>query len=145
VEGHLVYWGQLPPQASVGYGMICDCKGYRFRGTCRHAKQAETMRCGWHAFVHGDEPSGAGHGVYAPDRSEALVAYAQLSSGMSLLPPVLRVPGLTPDQRYRIEEISLGGGRRPLEPLQMTGRQLAAHGLQLPPLAPESGILLYVY
>jgi alpha-galactosidase len=96
-------------------------------------------------IVHGDEPSGAGHGVYAPDRSEALVAYAQLSSGMSLLPPVLRVPGLTPDQRYRIEEISLGGGRRPLEPLQMTGRQLAAHGLQLPPLAPESGILLYVY
>jgi hypothetical protein len=57
VEGHLVHWGPLPPQASVGYGMICDCKGYRFRGTCRHVKQAETMRCGWQAFVHGDEPT----------------------------------------------------------------------------------------
>lgn len=94
---------------------------------------------------HGDEPSGAGHGVYAADRSEALVAYAQLTTGMSLLPPVLRCPGLTPDRLYRIDEIPLSSDRRPLEPLQLTGRQLAAHGLQLPPLAPESGIVLHIH
>lgn len=94
---------------------------------------------------HGDEPSGVGHGVYAADRSEALVAYAQLSTGMSLLPPVLRCPGLTPDRLYRIEEVFLGAGRRPLEPQQLTGRQLAAHGLQLPPLSPESGIVLHLH
>lgn len=94
---------------------------------------------------HGDEPSGAGHGVYAADRSEALVAYAQLRTGMSLLPPVLRCPGLTPDRLYRIDEIPLGSDRRQLEPLQLTGRQLAAHGLQFPPLAPESGILLHIH
>jgi alpha-galactosidase len=93
---------------------------------------------------HGDEPSGAGHGVYAADRSEALVAYAQLRTGMSLLPPVLRCPGLVPDRLYRVEEISLGGNRRPIEPQQLTGRQLAVHGLQLPPLAPESGIVLHL-
>jgi alpha-galactosidase len=93
---------------------------------------------------HGDEPSGAGHGVYAADRSEALVAYAQLRTGMSLLPPVLRCPGLTPDRVYRVEEMSLGGNRRPIEPQQLTGRQLAVHGMQLPPLAPESGIVLHL-
>ena len=95
--------------------------------------------------LHDDEASGAGHGVYATDRSEALVAYAQLRSGMSLLPPVLRLPGLLPERSYRVEEVSLGGGRRPLEPQELTGRQLAAHGLQLPPLAPESGIVLHIH
>ena len=33
VEGHPVYWGRLPPQAQYEYGMICDCKGFRFRRT----------------------------------------------------------------------------------------------------------------
>ncbi|MFM8268381.1 MAG: hypothetical protein ACKOA2_10215, partial [Ilumatobacteraceae bacterium] len=65
--------------------------------------------------------------------------------GMSLLPPALRCPGLTPDRRYRIDEINVGSGRRPLEPLELTGRQLATHGLQLPPLAPESGIVLHIH
>jgi len=93
---------------------------------------------------HGDEASGAGHGVYAADRSEALVAYAQLRTGMGLLPPVLRLPGLVPDRLYRVEEVPLGGHRRPIEPRHLTGRQLAAHGVQLPPLPPESGIVLHL-
>ncbi len=94
--------------------------------------------------AHGDEPSGIAHGVYAADRSEALVAYAQVRTGMSLLPPVLRLPGLVADQLYLVEEVPLGGHRRPIEPLRLTGRQLAAHGVQLPPLAPESGIVLHL-
>jgi hypothetical protein len=57
---------------------------------------------------------------------------------------VLRCPGLTPDRVYRVEEMSLGGNRRPIEPQQLTGRQLAVHGMQLPPLAPESGIVLHL-
>jgi hypothetical protein len=43
-----------------------------------------------------------------------------------------------------VEEVPLGAGRRPIEPHQLTGRQLAVHGLQLPPLAPESGIVLHL-
>ena len=56
VEGHLVYWGPLPSSASVGYGMICDCKGFKFRKTCRHVLAAEKLRCGWQEFVEGGEP-----------------------------------------------------------------------------------------
>ena len=56
VDGHRVAWEPLPPSANVGYGLVCDCKGYKFRRTCRHVVQAESMRCGWQAFVHGGEP-----------------------------------------------------------------------------------------
>jgi hypothetical protein len=56
VDGHSVHWGQLPPSAAVGYGFVCDCKGYQFRKTCRHVKAAESLRCGWQAFAHGGQP-----------------------------------------------------------------------------------------
>ena len=42
------------------------------------------------------------HGVYAHDRSEALVSFAQLTTSRSLTPPALRLPGLDPDGRYRL-------------------------------------------
>ena len=63
---------------------------------------------------------------------------------MSLVPPPMRLPGLIADAVYDIEEISLGGRRPPLTPCALTGRQLAVHGLQLPVLAPESGVLLHL-
>jgi len=35
----------------VGYilstGWHCDCKGFKFRKTCTHVKQAEKLRCGY--------------------------------------------------------------------------------------------------
>ena len=93
---------------------------------------------------HGDEPSGHAHGVYAADGSEALVAYAQLRTGMSLTPPALRMPGLQPDRRYTVTEIGLGAGRPLIEPCTLTGRQLAVHGIRLPVLHPESGVLLHL-
>jgi hypothetical protein len=58
VEGHSVSWGTMPPRAGYGYGFRCDCKGFRFRGTCRHVKAAEPLRCGWEAFTHGGQPIG---------------------------------------------------------------------------------------
>jgi alpha-galactosidase len=94
--------------------------------------------------LHGTEPSGLAHGVYAADRSEALVSYAQMRTGVSLVPPVLRLPGLDPDRRYAIRELALGARRAPLEPMVLTGRQLAVHGIQLPVLMPESGALLHL-
>lgn len=94
--------------------------------------------------LHGTEPSGLGHGVYAADRSEALVAYAQVRTGLSLTPPPLRLPGLDPDRRYAIEELPLGRRGEPVVPITLTGRQLASHGLQLPVLSPESGVLLHL-
>jgi hypothetical protein len=33
---------------------VCDCKGYQFRGSCRHQKEAHLNHCGWNA-VEGPE------------------------------------------------------------------------------------------
>lgn len=34
----------------------CECKGYEYRGTCRHVKEAEQSACFWHQQVEGGEP-----------------------------------------------------------------------------------------
>jgi len=94
--------------------------------------------------VSGTEPVAVAHGVYAPDRREALVSYAQLRTGIGLLPPPLRLPGLDPDAIYSVTEVALGLHRPPMATLRLTGRQLAAHGVQLPVVAPESGVLLHL-
>jgi alpha-galactosidase len=97
-----------------------------------------------------DEPYLA-HGVYAPDRSEALVSFAQLATAPSLTPPALRLPGLDPDRRYRVEHVALPDERWGMSANQpswltdgivLTGRQLAAHGLRPPVMLPESAILI---
>ena len=93
------------------------------------------------------------HGVYATDRSEALVAAVQLRTGISLVPPMLRLPGLDPDRRYRIDVIRMPGrGHSPArrqpgwlrDGLELTGRQLARLGIQLPALSPETAVLLHL-
>ncbi len=103
--------------------------------------------------LNGTEPSAHAYGVYAADRSEAVVAFAQLTTGMSLSPSPLRLPGLLPDRTYRVEVLALpGSGRAParqqpawlLDGIRLTGRQLAGHGLQMPVLNPESLILIHL-
>jgi alpha-galactosidase len=91
--------------------------------------------------------------VYAADRSEALVSYARLRTGTSLAPPPLRLPGLDPERRYRVEVVDLPrAGRVPArhqpswvaEGIEVTGRQLGVHGLQMPVLNPESAVLVHL-
>jgi alpha-galactosidase len=104
-----------------------------------------------------DGPVSSAGGVYAADRSEALVSVAQLRSGMSLSPPPLRLPGLTADRVYEVRPIHLGlSGRAPhgapareqpawiLNGIRLSGRQLAAHGVQLPVMNPESVLLIHL-
>ena len=90
------------------------------------------------------------HGVYAADRSEGLVSFAQLSTAPSLTPPALRLPGLDPDAGYRIEHVALPDERwgmaltQPVwlaHGIELTGRQLAAHGIRPPVMHPESAVL----
>ena len=97
-----------------------------------------------------DEPYLA-HGIYAPDRSEALVSFAQLATAPSLTPPALRLPGLAPERRYRVEHVALPDERWGMSANQpswltdgivLTGRQLAALGLRPPVMLPESAILI---
>ena len=99
------------------------------------------------------DPSSAAHGVYSADRSEALISFAQLVTAESLVPAPLRMPGLDPAKRYRIERIGLPGGGAERGPsrsspqwlrvgAEMTGRELAVLGLQLPVMNPESALLI---
>jgi hypothetical protein len=101
----------------------------------------------------GAMPSGHAHGVYSSDRREALVAAIQLRTGDSPTPPTLRLPGLAHDLVYRVEVVPLAAQPHPLTRRQpewitggihLTGRQLATHGVQLPPMHPETGVLLHL-
>jgi alpha-galactosidase len=93
------------------------------------------------------------HGVYAPDRSEGLVSFAQLTTAPSLTPPALRLPGLDPDRTYRVEHVALPRERWGIavdQPawltngVELSGRQLAVHGLRPPVLHPESAVLFHL-
>ena len=109
--------------------------------------------------ANGPRPSALAHGVYATDRSEALVSYAQVATGMSLVPPPLLLPGLDPDRRYVVDWVQLPGGApgpaydlpiwmsrsRDGDPVALTGRQLAVLGLQLPVLWPARAVLIHLH
>ena len=103
--------------------------------------------------LNGTETVSHAHGVYATDRSEALVALVQLRTGMSLTPPPLRLPGLSPDRRYRVQVLpELRSAHSPArvqpawcsEGIVLTGRQLATHGVQPPTMNPETAILIHL-
>lgn len=97
-------------------------------------------------------PHAQAHGVLATDRSEALVAYVQLSTAPSLAPQPLRIPELTADRRYRVTLSTPPSAARwltrehlpILDGIELSGRQLAAHGVRLPVVPPEAAILLHV-
>ena len=86
------------------------------------------------------------YGVYSSDRREALIAHVALATSASAVPPPLRLPGLLAEARYRMEQVPLPGARAVWagSGVVLTGGQLAAHGVLLPPLNPESGLLLHL-
>jgi alpha-galactosidase len=101
------------------------------------------------------EPSLVAHGVYAMDRSEAIVSVARLATGSSLTPPPLVLPGLDPDTSYLVEQLVVPG-RRPIGPnrvlpdwvdggVRLSGRALGSVGLQLPALHPETAVLIHLH
>ena len=102
--------------------------------------------------VDHDDPHALVHGVLAPDRRRALVAYVQMTTAQALLPRPVRVPELDPDVHYRVELVPLPGtaaGRRDTRAtmaietgVELTGRQLAVHGVRLPAVNPESAVLI---
>jgi alpha-galactosidase len=93
------------------------------------------------------------HGVYALDRSEALVSFAAVGTASSLTPPPLMLPGLDDEQAYRVTALALPG--EPGAPvrghltwlddgLTLDGRSLGQLGVQLPAMQPESALLLHL-
>jgi len=82
------------------------------------------------------------YGIVAPDRSAAIVAYAQLDE-LAHEPPRFRVPGLSRSGRYTVERIDPAAWPT-YEPAAgpISGAALADIGLPGPPPAPQSVIVL---
>jgi alpha-galactosidase len=91
------------------------------------------------------------YGVVATDQSEAVVIVAAIDTTRSTVARPLRLGGLDPERSYLVRHEPLPGehfGPMRQAPqwmadgVTLTGRQLAAVGLTLPVLNPESAILL---
>ena len=48
-----VSWGRNSDSNDALFGWHCECKGFQYRGTCRHMKQVEASgkRCGWNGTL----------------------------------------------------------------------------------------------
>ena len=92
------------------------------------------------------------HGVVAADRSEAVFAFVQTTSPIRPVQPPVRLPGLDPDRTYDVRSLRLPGGlgiarTRPAwlkGGSRLTGRTLAAAGVQPPVLWPETAMLVHI-
>jgi alpha-galactosidase len=83
------------------------------------------------------------HGVVAADRSAAIMCYVQLEEPRSDQPTALRVPGLDPECRYRVTDVT-PGERLPrrsglaedacLPSVKVSGAALTQIGLAIPAL-----------
>ncbi|MEM9615035.1 MAG: alpha-galactosidase [Actinomycetota bacterium] len=104
--------------------------------------------------VDSPDPSVLIHGVVAPDRSRAVMAYVLLEPPRATTPTVMTFAGLDPEARYRVDVHNGFGamvdfGRsRPAwmdGPLELSGAQLMASGLQPPVIHPESVLLIELH
>jgi alpha-galactosidase len=108
-------------------------------------------------MVRADEPDPSLmlHGVVSQDGTEALFALVSVATSFSEVPGRIALPGLRPEENYRVELIypAAGSGHtftqvHPpawLSPgVEASGRFLAESGLPMPVLNPEHGLLLSV-
>ena len=107
------------------------------------------------------------HGVYAPDRCEALISYSQLQTPQGSGPSRLRLPDLIADQDYVVSYVPLAPEGHPAHngpnrlgpalhqpawiqasldgtPWRVSGAVLGAIGLPVPVLWPESAVLVHL-
>lgn len=101
-----------------------------------------------------DDPGLVAQAVVSSDGAEALVLCARVATSLHLIPPPLRIGGLDPAARFRIRLIeTTGEAARTTRaetaflrgaPAVLSGAALAASGVQLPGLAPESSALFHL-
>lgn len=103
----------------------------------------------------GDHPDSSVyvHGVIATDKTEAILSVTRLHNSHSHHTAAATMHGLEPDTRYDIQVLPMGTPRYALHRelpawvtngVVMTGRQLSVLGLNMPPLLPESTLLLHL-
>ncbi|MBT6046400.1 MAG: hypothetical protein HOG49_06220 [Candidatus Scalindua sp.] len=51
---HVVY-GRVPRGRGVQHDYSCDCKGFKFRKTCKHIEEAKTKHCCWMQHIDGGD------------------------------------------------------------------------------------------
>lgn len=108
-------------------------------------------------MVRADEPDPSLmlHGVVSHDGAEALFALVSVATSFSEVPGRVALPGLRPDESYRVELVypAAGSGHTftQIHPpawlgagVEASGRFLAESGLPMPILNPEHGVLLSV-
>ncbi|MFM9118715.1 MAG: GH36 C-terminal domain-containing protein, partial [Acidimicrobiaceae bacterium] len=84
------------------------------------------------------------HGVYSPDRNEALVSLVQLTEtkhGEDA--QFLRLPSLNNDRRYRVAALD-SNFVTSHDVGEYTGQQLSSMGLKLSKLRPETGTIFHL-
>jgi alpha-galactosidase len=115
----------------------------RFRPLLHHGR---TVR------VEHPDPAAYAHGVVAHDGGEALFCYAQLTSSDQAVPLPVRLVGLDPARRYRVERVLLPGAQ--WDPgrshpawydvgLEADGALLAQVGIPLGVHVPEMATLIH--
>ncbi|MBO6503206.1 MAG: alpha-galactosidase [Kordiimonadaceae bacterium] len=90
-------------------------------------------------------------GVVAKDQTEALFSYAMVASRASASPEVLKLPGLSDMASYRFElawpldddRVTIGEWQH-LKGQTYSGRMLSQVGVQLPPILPESALIIHL-
>ena len=92
------------------------------------------------------------YGVVAADRSAALMSYIQLDEPVNDQPAALRVPGLDPQRRYRLTDVT-PGPRLPrrtgltdarIADIQASGAALAEIGLAIPPQRTLTALVILI-
>ena len=106
--------------------------------------------------VRADDPDPAlrVHGVVATDAREAIFAVVQVTTGVWAPPGRVRLPGLDPETTYDVRPLPPGdevvpGHGEALPPwwtdgVRLSGRTLAAAGVQAPNQFPERTVLLHL-
>jgi len=150
--GHLgLEWNVAGPEASDPETRAAIAEWVRVHKEFRHLLHTGTV-------VRSDLPVAGRvlHGVVAVDASDALYSFAATDSVVEQPTGLLRLDGLDPQLTYRVTPVgpvkldpaftrampqwwadAVGG-----HPVELTGRVLAAHGLQAPGLMPDEVVLI---
>ena len=108
-----------------------------------HKKHRELLHSGDAVRFDCESSSQISHGVYALDRTEAIISVAQLSKEHEGDARVLRLPGLDAERKYRVSTIEPNFAASH-DVGEFTGKQLELDGLNLPSMRPESGTIYHL-